>query len=66
MDALNGRENWCEYVYTCFNRDARACLEKAIRNRHWHSGPMAEYRLARRIVDDYNETGRQPFFASWF
>ena len=66
LDAINDRENWCEYIYTCFDRDARACLERAVRNRHLHKGYMAEYRLARRIVDDYIETGRNPMFASWF
>jgi hypothetical protein len=66
LDALNGRENWCEYIYTCFDRDAGACLERAIRNRHYHKGHMAEYKVAKRLVDDFNETGRSPWLASWF
>ena len=66
LDGLHGRENWCEYIFTCFDRDARACLQQAIRNRHYHSGPMAEYKLARKLVDRYVETGESPLFASWF
>ena len=66
LDGLHGRENWCEYIYTCYDRNARACLEKAVRNRHHHHGYMAEYRLARNLVGEFNETGRSPLFASWF
>jgi hypothetical protein len=66
LDAIHGRENWCEYIYTCFNRDARACLERAIKNRHLHRGPMAEYKVAKKLVDHYIETGNQPMLASWF
>lgn len=66
LDGLHGRENWCEYVYTCFDRDARACLERAIKLRHHHRGYMAEYGLAKRLVDHYLNTGDEPVFASWF
>lgn len=66
LDGLHGRENWCEYVYACFERDALACLQRAIRNRHYHKGYMAEYKLARRLVDRTLEDGSEPTFASWF
>ena len=66
LDGLHNRENWCEYVYTCFDRNARACLKQAIKYRHHHRGYMAEYRLAKKLVDRYLETGEQPLFASWF
>jgi hypothetical protein len=66
LDGLLGRENWCEYVYSCFDRNARACLQKAIKSRHYHSGYMAEYKVAKRLVDHYLETGKEPTFASWF
>jgi hypothetical protein len=66
LDGLLGRENWCEYVYSCFDRNARACLQRAIKYRHHHSGYMAEYKLAKRLVDHYLETGKEPTFASWF
>ena len=66
LDGLQRKENWCEYVYTCFNKDARACLQRAIMNRHHHSGFMAEYRLAKMLVDQAVEKGKEPIFASWF
>ena len=66
LDAIHGRENYCEYIYTCFDRNPRACLEKAIRNRHHHKGYMSEYRLAKALVDRAIETGEEPLFASWF
>lgn len=66
VDAIQGRENWCEYIYTCFDRDPRACLERAIKNRHYHKGYMAEYRLAKKLVDRALEEGKEPIFASWF
>lgn len=66
LDGLHGRENWCEYIYSCYNRDARACLRRAIRFRHHHKGYMAEYKLAKKLVDRYLNEGKEPVFASWF
>jgi hypothetical protein len=66
LDGLHGRENWCEYIYSCFDRNARACLQRAIKSRHYHSGYMAEYKLAKKLVDHYLESGNEPIFASWF
>src|SRR3990170_4269672 len=43
LDGMNGRENWCEWIYSSYNRDARRALRDAIRNRHNHRGYMAEY-----------------------
>jgi hypothetical protein len=66
LDGLHGRENWCEYIYSCYDKDARACLQRAIKGRHHHKGYMAEYKLARKLVDRYLEIGKEPMFASWF
>ena len=66
LDGLHGRENWCEYIFSCYENDARACLQRAIKFRHHHRGYMAEYKLARKLVDEYLDTGDQPIFASWF
>lgn len=66
LDGLHGRINYCEWVDACYRGNARACLENSIRNRHHHKGYMAEYRLAKKLVDMYLETGEQPLFASWF
>ena len=65
-DGLHGRENYCEYIAACYGGNARACLKRAIRNRHHHKGYMAEYGMAKKLVDHYLETGQQPMLASWF
>ncbi len=66
LDGMYGRENWCEWIYSCYGRDAREALKRSIQHRHGHKGYMAEYRLARRLVDIALETGEEPIFASWF
>ena len=66
LDGLHGRENWCEWVYSCYDRNARACLERVIRSRHYHKGYMAEYKLAKKLVHRALESGEEPMFASWF
>ena len=66
FDGMNGDENWCEWIYSCYGKDARRALKDSIRNRHHHTGYMAEYKLAKVFVDRYLETGEQPIFASWF
>jgi len=65
-DAHEGNENWCEWIYSCYNREPRRAVENAIRNRHAHEGYMASYELALRIVRRQLETGEGPTFASWF
>lgn len=66
LDGKYGRENWCEWIYSCYRRNARRALQDAIRSRHHHSGYMAEYRLAKALVDRANQTGHEPDLASWF
>ncbi len=66
LDGIYGRENWCEWVYSYFDRDASKCLESSIRNRHTHKGYMAEYRVAKKLVDRANDSGEEPVFGSWF
>jgi hypothetical protein len=66
LDAINGRENWCEWIYSCYRRDPKPALAGAIRNRHNHSGYMSEYRQAIAIVRRELTTGQSPMFASWF
>jgi hypothetical protein len=67
-DAHLRKENWCEWIYSCYNRDPLPALRGAIRNRKHHKGYMADYGLARAIVDRFNATdGREePMLASWF
>lgn len=66
LDAIEGKENWCEWIYACYGRQPMPAVKDAIRNRHRHEGYMAEYKLAKAIVDRYNQDGREPELASWF
>jgi len=65
-DAREGKENWCEWIYTCYDRNPNRAVQDAIRNRHTHHGYMAEYKLALALVKKAIETGKEPIFASWF
>lgn len=65
-DATEGNENWCEWIYSCYQRDPRLAVERAIRNRHTHAGYMASYRQALQLVRRQLDTGESPLFASWF
>ncbi len=65
-DADAREENWCEWIYSCYNRDPSLAVEGAIRNRHTHKGYMAEYARAKALVDRCNDSGDEPLLASWF
>ncbi len=65
-DAKEGHENWCEWIYSCYNKNPRLAVEGAIRNRHHHEGYMAAYQNALAIVRRAINTGDEPTFASWF
>ena len=65
-DAKEGQENWCEWIYSCYERNPKIPVRNAIRNRHAHHGYMAEYKLARALVERAIEKGDEPLFASWF
>ncbi len=66
LDGMYGRENYCEWIYSCYGRDAREALRRSIQHRHGHKGYMAEYKLAKKLVDIAIENGKEPIFASWF
>jgi len=65
-DAKEGQENWCEWIYSCYQRDPRRAVSAAIRNRVHHHGYMASYRQALDIVRRTLDSGDEPLFASWF
>ena len=65
-DAIEGRENYCEWIYSCYGKDPMKAVRNAIKRRHYHEGFMAEYKLAKKLVDHAIETGEEPLFASWF
>jgi hypothetical protein len=67
VDAVWGRDNGCEWIYSCYDRDARKALIQAIERRHYHTGYMAWYKeLALPLVIRAIETKREPELASWF
>jgi hypothetical protein len=65
-DAREGRKNYCEWIDSCYDGDPLTAVKNAIRNRHYHKGYMAEYKLAKKLVDRAIETGDEPIFGSWF
>ena len=65
-DAKEGRENYCEWIYSCYNKDPLKAVQNAIKNRHYHQGFMADYKYASALVKHAIETGKEPLLASWF
>ena len=65
-DAKERRKNYCEWIYSCYAGDPMPAVKDAIRNRLYHKGYMAEYRLAYALVRHAIETGDEPIFGSWF
>ncbi|MDO8508557.1 MAG: hypothetical protein Q7S27_02630 [Nanoarchaeota archaeon] len=65
-DAKEGKENWCEWIYSCYGKDPMPAVRNAIRGRHSHEGYMAEYQMAYAIVRRAIDDGQEPMFASWF
>ncbi len=66
FDGLHGNENCCEWIYSCYDRNPLKALQNSIKNRHYHKGFMADYKLARQLVDRAINEGKEPAFASWF
>ncbi len=65
-DAHEGNENWCEWIFACYDRDPKPAVQVAISSRHRHKGYMASYAQALHIVHQQLDTGRGPVLASWF
>jgi hypothetical protein len=65
-DAREGKKNYCEWVYSCYTTDPLKAVRNAIKNRHYHTGFMASYKLASTLVRKAIETGQEPLFGSWF
>ena len=66
LDATHGRENWCEWIYSCYSRNPMKAVQNAIRTRQYHKGYMAEFKQAYALVKHAINTGEEPVFASWF
>ena len=65
-DAHERRDNWSEWIYSCYRCDPLPAVRGAIRSRHALSGYMADYQQALAIVRRANERGEHPPFGSWF
>lgn len=65
-DARESRENYCEWIYSCYDKNPLHAVQDSIRNRHQHRGFMAEYKRAYALVKRAIGTGDEPLFASWF
>lgn len=66
LDARSRQPNFCEWISACYRTDAAKAVADAIRSRHYHKGYMAEYKLAKALVDRAIKDGSEPIFASWF
>jgi hypothetical protein len=67
LDGMNGNPNYCEWIYSCYGKDAREALNRAIQNRHYHKGFMSWYKeKALPLVRYAIENEEEPLFASWF
>ncbi len=65
-DAHYRQPNFSEGVQAVYGGDANRLVSDAFHHRHQHTGYMAEYRLARALVDRAIETGEEPMLGSWF
>ena len=65
-DAHERKENWCEWIYSCYKCDPLPAVRNAIKTRHTLHGCMADYPTALAIVRRAVEKGEHPLFASWF
>ena len=65
-DAKEGNENYCEWIYSCYERNPRKAVQNAIRNRSSHRGFMSDYKYAKALVEHAIKTEKEPLLASWF
>ena len=66
LAAHQGKPHYCEWIAACYEDDPIPAVQAAIRNRHNHTGFMAEYKVAKALVDKALATGQEPSLASWF
>jgi hypothetical protein len=67
LDAIHGEENWCEWIYSCYQRNPAIAVAGAIEFRKGHKGYMAEIRQAAALVRQVIEKGQPAgMLASWF
>lgn len=65
-----GEEFYCEWYYDLrikgIKQPTKYIIKKAIQNRHYHRGPMKNYKVAKELVTRYLRGEINPQFASWF
>lgn len=65
-DYREGRQNFCEWVYSCYDANPRIPVERAIRFRHSHIGFMRSFKKAKAITREAITNNKEPLLASWF
>ena len=66
LAAARREKHYCEWINACYRDDPLPAVQGTIRNRHHHYGYMADYGLARRLVQEAIAHGDPCIFASWF
>ena len=67
LDAANGKENWCEWIYSCHDKDPKRAVRLAIAGRRGHHGYMAEIRMAElNVAAELRGKFPHDALASWF
>lgn len=64
-DAKEGKENWCEWIYSCYNCQPKGAVRDAVAYRHSHKGFMASYAKARLLVEEAINQHKEPVLMSW-
>ena len=65
-DAREGRENYCEWIYSCYKSNPLNAVQDSIKNRHYHKGFMSDYKRAYALVKRAIDEGIEPILGSWF
>ena len=58
--------HYCEWIDACYNGAPVPAVHQAITGRHHHHGYMADYAMAKALVDRAIASGQEPELASWF
>ena len=66
LAAARREKNYCEWISACYQDNPLPAVQRAIRGRHTHHGYMAEYGIARQLVERAIAHGDPCTFASWF
>ena len=66
LAAARREKHYCEWIDACYQDDPLPALQRAIRTRYNHHGYMADYGLAKRLVEEAIKKGDPCIFASWF